>query len=530
MAFKEGNVKTGGGSTNRDVIYNDSSFSIFDGKKGAISESRVVYDGIVNGSRLAYDKGLAYRSIGPDGEVLSSFSPTNAFKLIPIDADSSSDNFGWSVAVGSGFVCVGTPGDDDRGSSAGAVYLFDQERGSLTYYTKLIPATLAAGDNFGYSVAAGNYRVVVGAPGDDDDGNQSGSVFVFHAAAASQLVKLTAGALGAAGDNFGHSVAINCNRIVVGAPYDDDKGTDSGSVYIYKLNGTLVKKITDVNGSAGDNFGFSVAVNCGRIIVGAPYDDDNGSDSGSAFIYDLDGNFIKKLSSSSDIISAAAGDNFGYSVAIGSSRIIIGAPNKNYLNHVNEQPSHGAAFSFDLNGTFTGMIVPSVAFSGTSTQYAAPPTAPYTTPSPKQGNGLDSFAHSVAVGDGIVVSGAPYTNIDSKEGAGSAYMYSCFPTYTLLSTDNHLTGIGYSDKKLISLYDYTIGGGTQVAYLPDVIATINDNFGYSVACGWNLIVIGCPYENSATKGVDCGGVYVFRTTERSTSIYEQILDAYGKED
>jgi hypothetical protein len=530
MAFKEGNAKTGGSTSRRDVIYNDSSFSIFDGKKGAISETRLVYNGIVNGTVLSYNKGLAYIDTTDEGEVLSSFSPTNAFKIKPPKVDASSDTFGWSVAVGSGFVCVGAPGDDDRGSSAGAVYLYDQERGSLTYYAKLTPATLAAGDNFGYSIAAGNYRVVIGAPGDDDNGNQSGSVFVFHAASASQLVKLTAGALGAAGDNFGHSVAINCNRIVVGAPYDDDNGAESGSVYIYKLDGTLVKKITDVNGSAGNNFGFSVAVNCGRIVVGAPYDDDNGSDSGSVFIYDLDGNFIKKISSTSDVISAAAGDNFGYSVAIGSSRIIVGAPNKNYLNHTNEEPSHGAAFSFDLNGTFTGMIVPSVTFKNTTTQYAAPPTAPYTNPPPKQGDGLDNFAHSVAVGDGIVVAGAPYTNIDSKEGAGSAYMYSCFPTYTQLSTDNCLAGFGYSDKKLISLYDYTFGDGTQVANLSDSVTTINDFFGYSVACGWNLVVIGCPYENSATIGVDSGAVYVFRTTERSTSIYEQILDAYGKED
>ena len=70
-------------------------------------------------------------------------------------------------------------------------------------------------------------------------------------------------------------------------------------------------KITASDGAASDYFGISVAVGSGRIVVGAHFDDDNGSDSGSAYIFDLDGNQLTKITAS----DGAANDLFGYSVA-----------------------------------------------------------------------------------------------------------------------------------------------------------------------------------------------------------------------
>ena len=92
---------------------------------------------------------------------------------------------------------------------------------------------------------------------------------------------------GAASDYFGYSVAVGSGRIVVGAYQDDDNGSNSGSAYIFDLDGNQLSKITASDGAASDRFGGSVAVGSGRIVVGAYGDDDDGEASGSAYIFDL---------------------------------------------------------------------------------------------------------------------------------------------------------------------------------------------------------------------------------------------------
>ena len=92
-------------------------------------------------------------------------------------------------------------------------------------------------------------------------------------------------------DNFGHSVAVGSGRIVVGADGDDDNGLpSSGSAYIFDLDGNFINKINGAHGTgaaASDFFGNAVTVGSGRIVVGAYGDDDNGSTSGSAYIFTI---------------------------------------------------------------------------------------------------------------------------------------------------------------------------------------------------------------------------------------------------
>ena len=132
-------------------------------------------------------------------------------------------------------------------------------------------------------MAIGSGRIVVGAYLDDDNGSASGSAYIFDLNG-TQLAKIKASD-GAASDRFGVSVAVGSGRIVVGADLDDDLGSSSGSAYIYDLNGTQLNKIKASDGAASDRFGFSVAVGSGRICVGAYVDSDNGSASGSAYIF-----------------------------------------------------------------------------------------------------------------------------------------------------------------------------------------------------------------------------------------------------
>ena len=109
---------------------------------------------------------------------------------------------------------------------------------------------------------------------------------------------------------------------------DDSRSTTLlGATYGYELNGKFRQKLLAATTSASDTaqddyFGFSVAVGSGRIVVGAPYNDDTALDSGNAYIYDLDGRIVKKIVAS----DAGADDEFGYSVAVGSVRIVVGSP------------------------------------------------------------------------------------------------------------------------------------------------------------------------------------------------------------
>jgi hypothetical protein len=103
-----------------------------------------------------------------------------------------------------------------------------------------------------------------------------------------QKQKLTA-ADGASDDSFGCSVAISGERIVVGAAHDNDNGSDSGSAYVFEREGGTwqqKQKLTATDGAAHDYFGFSVAISGERVVVGGKWDDDNGANSGAAYMFD----------------------------------------------------------------------------------------------------------------------------------------------------------------------------------------------------------------------------------------------------
>jgi hypothetical protein len=97
----------------------------------------------------------------------------------------------------------------------------------------------------------------------------------------------------AAGDWFGVAVSISGDYAIVGAFHDDDRGADSGSAYIFSRSGngtwTRQAKLTAGDGAAGDWFGMSVSISGDYAIVGAPFDDDNGTGSGSAYVFHRSG-------------------------------------------------------------------------------------------------------------------------------------------------------------------------------------------------------------------------------------------------
>jgi len=315
--------------------------------------------------------------------------PSNETKILASDG-ASGDFFGISVAIGSGRIVVGAHLDDDAGTSSGSAYIFDLDGNQLT---KITASDAAAGDRFGYSVAIGSGRIVVGAHLDDDKGPSSGSAYIFDLNG-NEIAKITASD-GADGDNFGISVAIGSGRIVVGADANDDIQSSSGSAYIFDLNGNEIAKITASDPINKGVFGVSVAAGSGRIVVGAQ--DEDGATPGSAYIFDLDGNQLNKISSS----DGANGDRFGTSVAIGLGRIVVGA----YADD-DAGSSSGSAYIFDLDGNELTKITASDQAGG------------------------DRFGSSVAIGSGRIVV-ASNQNDDNGTNAGSAYIYETPQVYNL---------------------------------------------------------------------------------------------------
>jgi hypothetical protein len=228
--------------------------------------------------------------------------------------------------------------------SAGAAYIFEFDGTSWQEITKLTASDGQSFDQFGYSVGIYEDTVIIGAFGDDDSGSMSGSAYIFKEVKPGnwqEIIKLTAYD-GQVEDRFGSSVAIDNNIVIIGSPSDDDGGTQSGSAYIFEYDGSswqFNEKLTADNASSLDFFGTSVDIYNDQIVVGA-YRGNNHR--GAAYVFELDGTWIQTQElNAGDYYNSTY---FGWSVAIQSDQIIVGAYYDNYAG-----PNSGAAYIFGLN-------------------------------------------------------------------------------------------------------------------------------------------------------------------------------------
>lgn len=185
---------------------------------------------------------------------------------------------------------------------------------------------------------------------------------------------------GASSDRFGQYVNISSGKILISAPLDDDTAGASGSAYIYDLDGSGEIKINASDPASNDYFAQKSDIGQGRIVVGAWGNDDGGSASGSAYIFDLKGTQLTKLTAS----DASSSDAFGYDCAIGSGRIVVGAYGD---NRTSPYTHNGSIYLYDLSGTYLRKII-----------------APNETPTPS------SFGGVISIGCGRIVVGALTTN------------------------------------------------------------------------------------------------------------------------
>ncbi|EJK77226.1 hypothetical protein THAOC_00955, partial [Thalassiosira oceanica] len=357
------------------------------------------------------------------------------------------------------------------------------------YQGKLQAPDGAAFDEFGGSVAIYGDTIVVGAEEDDDNGMRSGSayVFVWSGKEWTHQAKLLAPD-GAAYDFFGHSVAIYRDSIVVSAYWDGDNGSISGSAHVFFRSEdgegwTHEAKLLAPDGAADDRFGNSVAIHGGTIVVGVTGDDDNGS--AHVFVQSE-----KEWTHQAKLLApdGAHSDSFGYSTAIYGDTIVVGAR----WDDANQYNS-GSAHVFVR--------------SGKEWIHQAKLLAP-------NGAAFDYFGNSVSIYEDTIVVGA--------DGRGSAHVFvrsgeEWTHKAKLLAPDGAWFGGSvaiYGDVIVVSgsgsAHVFVRSGGewTHETKLLAPDGAVDDKFGCSVSIYVDTLVVGAN-EDDNNKGSNSGSAYIF---------------------
>ncbi len=325
------------GSINHDSVASNAGAAwVFNATTGAQITKLEAGDGELGdnfGFSVAVGGGLALvGATGEDNEVTNLATGSGAAYLFnantgvqvnkfePADGETN-DAFGRSVSIGNGIGAIGNPGDDDAAANAGSVFLYNLGSGSNLHILTASDAGLT--DQLGSSVSTDGTRAVGGAPGADSTSTtNTGAAYVFDVSTGNQLQKLTPSD-GVGADLFGSSVAIDGDRVVVGAPFHDSEGETAGAAYVFDASdGSQLFKLTASDAAAGDQFGISVSISGNYAVIGSEFDDDDGTSSGSAYLFDiLTGTEVAKIKAS----DAAQGDFFGVAVAIEDNTALIGA-------------------------------------------------------------------------------------------------------------------------------------------------------------------------------------------------------------
>ncbi|MBY0111222.1 MAG: FG-GAP repeat protein [Phycisphaerales bacterium] len=448
-------------------------------------------------------------------------------------APTTTDSLGTSIDVDRDTMIVGAYTYDPAGKiDAGAAVIFRWAGSSWTEEARLVAGDGVAGDRFGRSVAVQGNTAVVGAylaglPGKSG----AGAVYVFQRTGTTwtQVAKLTASD-SAANDNFGTCVDLDGDTIVVGAPFKNGAitGLQAGAAYVYTKSAgvwSLQQKITDLNGSAGDQFGSSVALQGDTAVFGAPLDDVFFADRGSAQIFTRSAGIWTKRATLSPS-DGTAFDTFGRSVAISNGTVAVGSPQNDLTTNGNQGAIYvytgsGASWTQQQKLTRTGPLV------------------------------NDFFPTSLAIeGDTIVAGLQTYDGIvGSNQGAGlfftrSAGVWSASELFQPSETQaGALFGasVGISDQFVVTgSFSYNRPGATgagaayafrRISGEPNRTLLIapptpqeNANFGNRMANDGIRLVVGALAEDGAA-GADQGAAYVYRFQDESFVLEQKLLPA-----
>jgi hypothetical protein len=258
------------------------------------------------------------------------------------------DDFGVSMAAHGNILVVGAQFADLHGDDSGVAYVFELRHQKWQQAAVLSAEDAAPGDQFGLTVSVSNETIAVGARLEDSREKDGGATYLFQRRSGiwQQVAKLTASDA-RRGDLFGR-VSIDDDMMVVSADLNDDRGNAAGKAYAFEKRGgkwTEVATITASNAAAGDEFGFALALRSGTAVLGAVGADGHAPKSGAAYVFERRRRQwveTARLTASEEATSQL----FGFSVSALVDLVVVGAPG--------DRKATGAAYVFERrNGAWT---------------------------------------------------------------------------------------------------------------------------------------------------------------------------------
>ena len=298
------------------------------------STSDIILNNLVNGTYYWHVKAVDNSNNASDWSSVNDFTVTvsnGSIKISPSDGEKN-DIYNGKLSVSGDNIVVGTK--DYRCAILGKAYVY---RWNGTSYDEIImnASDGSVADLFGSAASMSGDNMVIGA-----SGSASAYVYKWNGSSYEEIIKLTA-----SNDShyhtFGKAVSISENNVIVGA----ERGERSGRAYVYRWNGASYYeyKLSSSDGNSGDKFGGAVSISGDNVIVGASEDDDNGTDSGSAYVYRWDGSEYDEYK-----LTASDGekdDRFGKNVSIDGNNVVVGAYGNFFANNI-----LGKAYVYRWNG------------------------------------------------------------------------------------------------------------------------------------------------------------------------------------
>lgn len=326
-------------------------------------------------------------------------APLSIDEVVAFDGQPA-DRFGEALAIDGSYALVGAPFHDAQGTDSGAVYAYRISGDNWIFHEQIVPPDAAGWDQFGNAIAIEGDLAAIGAHLDDDVGTSSGSVYLYRRDTFGNWefeAKLLP-SLGLIGDRFGAAVAVSGDRVVVGAVEADADGWNAGLAYVFRrvlgvwaLEGVL--RPADI--SIGKQFGCSVSIVGETALVGAFYDTQNGSGAGAAYVFRRIG--AVWVQEAKLLAADGAGlDLFGSAVALGQDVAVIGVPEDDDLG-----TSSGSAYVFRRLST-----------SWFQQQKLLP----------SGGSAQDKFGRAVTIDDDRAVVGAYWDDVAGTD-SGAAYVF-----------------------------------------------------------------------------------------------------------
>jgi uncharacterized repeat protein (TIGR01451 family) len=462
----------------------------------------------------------------------------------------ANDRFGRSVSVSGDTLVVGADwaagGPGNPAGKAGAAYVFKRNQGGADNWGQvkiLVASDLQAGDFFGTSVSVSGDTLMVGAPGEDggagNPASLAGAAYVFArnqggAENWGQVKSLHASDL-QAGDNFGNSVSVSGDTLVVGAYLESGGAGDpvfySGAAYVFARNQGgaenwgQVRILHDANPQNSGQFGVSVSISGDTLVVGTP-------NQGAAYVFARNQGGAENWGQVKILLASdqQASDNFGKSVSISGDTLVVGAPNEDggagdlagnagadnwgevqilHASDLQANDAFGSAVSVsgdtlvvgawqEAGGAGDPASVAGAAYTFGPVQGGWAERAPLHTSDQQLG---DNFSRAVSVSGDTLVVGAPLE--DGGAGnlaadAGAAYVF----------TRNQGGADNWGQVKILRASDQQAG----------------DNFGISVSVSGDTLAVGAYKEDGGATNLplDAGATYVFTRNQGGADNWGQV--------